>query len=520
MRKAGNNEVRVFFMPPKRVAVHGARQEDMFSRMNRTMTDRPTDLWLPLFCRALLVLAFLIPWVVCLCECVFGPALCDSTVFRYMGWRYATGTGGYAHAWDCKGPVLVLLNALGYWLGIPPIVVFAGLWSGIVILFNRFLKRLTVRMSEGWTLLLVLAFLSSECVPFLNSTETVAIFFSLLSVACVWGKRAAFRWLVVGGAAAAVFFTKPNLISFAAALGLSCVVESVRKHELWRMARCMACSFAGAALVFGFISLAFWNCGYREMWDATLGYNLLERCVGIKLSWGVWWWHRLFRQGWSSWFPAVQFWTWLTTGGILIGLGGLRLWRSKMDLMAYLPLTAWLFLEMAMVFASKGYYPHYMMVSFVPLLALLALCLSDAKTPKGNRRLPVVLAFLIVGCMPFAVLGIWHVIRGAQLAQPGFKEIEKVVPSGSQVSVCGSLVLPEVLTRLKLTTDQKYFSWLFYAKNCSDERRLENERGFRRSLETCEWLLSETDQAALASSMGFECVLETERPHVFVYRKR
>mgnify|MGYP004657173157 CR=1 FL=1 len=73
------------------------------------------------------------------------------------------------------------------------------------------------------------------------------------------------------------------------------------------------------------------------------------------------------------------------------------------------------------------------------------------------------------------------------------------------------------MTRLKLTTDQKYFGWLFYEKNCFDERRRENETSFLRSLEACEWLLSERDMGALALSRGF--VLVSDKKHVFVYRK-
>ena len=123
-----------------------------------------------------LLTAILVPWLLCLCDCTFGPLVTDSSVFRYMGWRFATGTGGYARAWDCKGPVLVLFNAVGYWLGISPSVVFAAV---------------------------------------------VAV-----------------------------------------------------------------------------VSLIFWSGGYREMWDATIGYNLLERCAGVRQSYFGYWANCLFREKW------------------------------------------------------------------------------------------------------------------------------------------------------------------------------------------------------------------------------
>lgn len=109
--------------------------------------------------------------------------------------------------------------------------------------------------------------------------------------------------------------------------------------------------------------------------------------------------------------------------------------------------------------------------------------------------------------------------RQGQLAQLGFEQLARTIPSGSRVAVCGSLVVPEVLTRLNLTTDQKYFSWLLYIKNCYDERRHEIEMEFRRSLDVSEWLLSERDMGDFVSSYGFKCLLAAERPHVFVYRK-
>ena len=324
-----------------------------------------------------LLTAILVPWLLCLCDCTFGPLVTDSSVFRYMGWRFATGTGGYARAWDCKGPVLVLFNAVGYWLGISPSVVFAAIWSGIVLLFFRLLKRLQVAEPEGWTLLFILLFVHMCRGALMNGTEAIAAFFSLVAVHTVWVARSPFRWLAVGAAAGAVFFAKANLISFAAALGLACAVQSVRTREFGRLAACFLCSVAGFAAVVAVVSLIFWSGGYREMWDATIGYNLLERCAGVRQSYLGYWVDCLFREKWFL-ISAASFSAWACLGALLVVVGLSRSLRAPdARNAAYLTLTAWLVLEMSMAFCSKGFYMHYTMVSVVPMLALLSLCVSD-----------------------------------------------------------------------------------------------------------------------------------------------
>ena len=367
-----------------------------------TLHNKPSDMkFIRLHVRSLFLLtALLAPWLLCLCDLAFGPSITDSSVFRYMGWRFATGTGGYARAWDCKGPVLVLFNAVGYWLGISPSVIFASVWSGIVFLFFRFLKRLRVAEPEGWTLLFFLLFVHMEGSLLMNGTETLAAFFSLVAVHSVWGARSPFRWLAVGAAAGAVFFTKANLISFAAALGLACAFQSVRTREFGRLAACFLCSLAGFAAVVAAVSLLFGSGGFREMWDAAIGYNLLERCAGVRQSYLGYWADRLFRQMWYL-ISAASFSAWAALGALLIVVGLSRSLRAPdARKAAYLTLTAWLILEMAMAFCSKGFYMHYTMVSVVPMLALLSLCVSDTPafmtggggaSARSRRCLPAVL---------------------------------------------------------------------------------------------------------------------------------
>lgn len=410
-----------------------------------------------------------------------------------MGWRYATGTGGYQHVWDCKGPVLVLFNALGYWLGIPPSAVFSTLWVGIVFLFFRFLKRLRIAEPEGWTLLLILSFQQMEGWGLINGTETIAAFFSLLAIHCVWHSRSSLRWLAVGAAAGAVFFTKANLISFAAALGLGCAVESFRTRDFLRLTKCFFCSLAGFVAVIAVISILFWDNGYREMWDATIGYNLLERCAGIKQSYLAFWVHRIFQEEWSL-SSTASFFGWFVLGVSLVCFGIFKTLRATDDKRpSYLVLTTWLILEMSMVFCSKGFYLHYTMVSLVPMMALLSLCVSDSRLICRRGRCLFVLSLV---CLLPSAICVRHMTLYAEwgnTVKSFVENVAKIIPPGERVAVLGSHTTAEILTQLHLMTDQKYFSWLFYEKNSFDDRREEHRDELQRARESCKWFLSERD---------------------------
>ena len=466
------------------------------------------------FRRSILLAAFLIPWIFCLCDCALGSLISDSSVFRYMGWRYATGTGGYRHAWDCKGPVLVLFNALGYRLGISPSVIFAALWSGIVFMFFRFLKRLRVVESEGWTLLFLLSFLQMGGWKLMNGTETIATFFSLLAIHSVWGTRSPLRWMAVGAAAGAVFFTKANLIAFAAALGLACAVKSFQTRDFLRLTKCFFCSLAGFAAVVAVISLLFRDNGYREMWDATIGYNILERCAGVTQSYLAFWAHSVFQKNLSL-AETASFFGWLVLGASLLGLGCFKALRAADDRKpAFLALTLWLILEMSMVFCSKGFYLHYTLVSLVPMLALLSLCVSDSRLVICRGRMLCILSLV---CLPPSALCVRHIVLHAKWSNTVssfVEEVAKVVPPGERVAVLGSHTTTEIMTRLHLMTDQKYFSWLFYEKNCFDDRREEHRAEFQRARESCKWLLSERDMGA----DGLVRVCRVNGYKVFVYQ--
>ena len=347
----------------------------------------------------------------------------------------------------------------------------------------------------------------------INGTETIAAFFALLAIHSVWGARSPLRWLAVGAAAGAVFFTKANLISFAAALGLGCAVASFRTRDFLRLAKCFCCSLAGFAAVVAVISLLFWSNGYREMWDATIGYNLLERCAGVKQSYLAFWTHKIFQEKWCL-LATTTFFGWLVLGVSLVGFGCFKALRTAGDKRSsYLTLTIWLALEMSMVFCSKGFCLHYTMVSLVPMLALLSLCVSDSRLICRGK----VLFLLTIACLLPSALCAKNMAayaKGGSIVTSFVEDVAKVVPSGERVAVLGSRATVEVLNQLHLTTDQKYFSWLFYDKNCFDDRREEHRNEFQRARESCKWLLSERD-------MGVDSLVRMFDVHglrVFVYQ--
>lgn len=92
------------------------------------------------------------------------------------------------------------------------------------------------------------------------------------------------------------------------------------------------------------------------------------------------------------------------------------------------------------------------------------------------------------------------------------EEIATIIPPGSRIAVHGAHATAEIMNRLHLTTDQKYFSWLFYDKNCFEGRRDEHNLEFQRACESCDWLLSEKDLGADGRVRAFESL------QVYVYR--
>ena len=64
------------------------------------------------------------------------------------------------------------------------------------------------------------------------------------------------------------------------------------------------------------------------MWDATIGYNLLERCAGVKQSYLAFWAHTIFQGKWSL-TTAASFFGWLVLGASLIGFGCVKALRAR-----------------------------------------------------------------------------------------------------------------------------------------------------------------------------------------------
>ena len=431
--------------------------------------------------------AFLIPLYGVFQDAFFGFAINDSCVFRYLGWRFAGGTGGYANAWDCKGPVLVLLNALGYWLfpgmDLGPTFVFCAIWCCFILLLYRFAKDVQAP-HPGLVTLAVTFFAYAQEYSFLNDQEIVAMAFALLGVQVV--KIGKWGGVLFGACVAVPFLVKPNLISFGIAMAATWIYDGFRARS-WKRPLCLAAtSLLGFAAVLLLATLAFLPSGLREMWDATLLYNLLERTSDVKETWLGWWRGYLFGELDYRVAGTYVFWLWLvySFAGVAAGVWVFLRHRAQGSLRrTMLFLSAWTFLEVLMAVVSKGYFPHYKMVSLVPLAVLLALVCGMAR--RWCARAPLACGVLFMAAYYAYAQARWGIGQARNMAvnAKSFESLKAMLPRGSHVAVAGELATAEVLGRAKLMSPQKYFSWLLYFDHALPERRREIASQFVAALE-------------------------------------
>lgn len=135
----------------------------------------------------------------------------DASVFASIGWSWINGLVPYKDVFDHKGPIIYLLNALGFVLG--------GDFYGVVYIeiLNMFLFAALFLYVDRENSLLYCIFFIFIYVLFIshslehgNYTEEYALLFNGLA-ACAWLKKSRHRFYLYGLCGALLFFLRVNL---------------------------------------------------------------------------------------------------------------------------------------------------------------------------------------------------------------------------------------------------------------------------------------------------------------------
>ena len=164
---------------------------------------------LSVLCFLCLACFYFLPRDACLTPTTMVGA--DASVFATIGWSWSNGLVPYKDIFDHKGPVIYLLNSLGFLIG--------GDFYGVVYIeiLNMFLFAALFLFINRENSLLYAAFFIFTYILFIsrnlehgNFTEEYALLFNGLA-AYAWLKKTRYRFYLYGVCGALLFFLRVNL---------------------------------------------------------------------------------------------------------------------------------------------------------------------------------------------------------------------------------------------------------------------------------------------------------------------
>ena len=197
----------------------------------------------------------------------------DSGAFLVVAQAMLHGGLPYVDAWDHKGPVLFLLNALGLLLPLPGVwgvwVLRVGLLAFSVWSVHAVLKRAFGAGPSACAVAAVFAHVALF-VEDGNFTEEYALAFGLLAIAAATSGRFA----AIGALSAAAFLMRQNLVGSFAVLVAVFALERARSVGAFAARRAVARAALGAlAVAVPVIAALFFSGALQGWWEATFVYS-------------------------------------------------------------------------------------------------------------------------------------------------------------------------------------------------------------------------------------------------------
>lgn len=462
----------------------------------------------------LAALAFLLPVAAYLGEWICGFCASDASIFRYIGKCVAEGGVLYQCAWDNKGPLLLLPNALGWLIGgmhgpgfvflCFGLVSIAGVWA----ISRRYCGSLPAACAA---VLYSTVLVGNGAAKQLNSQEWAAVFFIVLGVWALLRLRSAFGAFLLGIAVGCVFLIKPNQVSFGgAALILWIVLFAHGELTVRAFAGRLAGSFAGFVLTLAGVSAWFAAQGaFFDLWDATLLFGLFEYCKTDQ-SWVSWW---------CGYFLDPPRFLWIILHAValvVLAFCGVRALARRGKGPLALFFAAWVAIDLVMTFGFKTFYEHYLVVLYPACCILTGFLLDDLRV-RGKR---ISSGTIAVFCLAsFAVFAAYDCV-GLRFARQQDRRLSalcarlsEILPKGAQVALEGGHLTSELVCRLDVRCPQRHFNAQMNHRFAGDSRRAEIVRELRATLDDprTTHLLVE-DREGFAEWTGFADALNL--PHV------
>lgn len=438
------------------------------ARRTSTFLKRANFVFLCLAVALLLATVFL--------SAVVGPYTQDPDYFTYVGRCLAKGRRLYFEIWDCKGPIMYWLSAVGALFG--PVMGFQVVGAFAWLLAFSLVFVLSRRFCGAYSGLAVFMFaLFALGVNRFGTTgrqESVAACFVAGGMLLGLGRMNPLRCFGAGVCAGFVLMIKPTLLMFAPAIGCWWAMSLYRNREWGVFLK--SCAFAVAGGVFALLAVTafFLPDGVPELWRGALLWNLTERNVHSVPLFKYWKCVLAMRT-----FVEYYGWTIYVWGACYVAAVVLAI-KSRSREMAFLVL--WSTLEAVAVFGYPGFCAHYIIMAFMPLAIAIGCGLN-----KCGMSLVSSMSLVLTGCaMCFTVAWscprIFKHIASSEKRHASFVAIKDELKSGGGgVVVYGANRTAHVMNAINALSDQRFPGIRFWISATTQSFREELAADFRKA---------------------------------------
>lgn len=444
-----------------------------------------------------------------------GEKPTDSQYFTYVGRCLNTGRRLYTDIWDCKGPILYWVSALGVWVnsqwGFR--VLFAAFWLADLILFWSLMRRLGKNAGPA-TFLFVLFALGCGMDSFLVIGRQEALgAFAVLAALHLDCRGHGRRWpcLAIGICSGVAFMIKPTFAAFGIYLLVRWWMDAAENRNWKAFAIRIGCAVVGGVSVLAVCTAVYLPDQVYELWRGALLWNLCER-IGRCPSGH--WFMRLFAGCKFLWQYGWIFLLWASLS--IIGVYAGRRCRKR----AW-PWIAWLAVEAVLMFKIADFYGHYVIIASLSTICLLAIALSS----DAFRSLVLCASVAFM----WAALGTVSVrFADVNSRQAELDQMDKLgCGQNDHIAVYGGNSVFFCLNQLRALSDQRYLFFECWISRCDKIGAEEMKEDFRRALADprCEFFFCGYPIEAVKRKMPFaeldrfSLAFEARKLHVWVYRK-